>query len=98
MKKLLVFVTILVIMISNTFGFSLMNSMAGVHRGTPKINYYTSIEVKPGDSLWSISSQYAADTDLSTREYVKLVKKMNGITSDEIHAGSYLTVMYQVEE
>ena len=94
MKKLMILVAVLVMMISNTFGLTLMNSLAEEQTDRKPVNYYTSVEIRPGDSLWSISCTYAHDTGLSTQEYMDLLRRMNHMIDDRIHAGSYLTVMY----
>lgn len=56
--------------------------------------YYTSIEIKPGDSLWSIASEYCFDMDMSVNDYIQEIKTLNHLSSDAITSGQYLTVMY----
>ncbi len=55
---------------------------------------YTSITVKSGDSLWTIASDYAGFEFSDTREFVSEVKKLNHLSSDEIHAGEHLVIPY----
>lgn len=55
--------------------------------------YYTSVQIESGDSLWSIAECYCPE-DVEIRDYIKELKKMNGIKSDKIHTGNYLTVYY----
>lgn len=57
---------------------------------------YTSIEIKSGDSLWSIASEYMTDDYDSIQEYVRDIKSLNGLGSDEIHAGKFLLVPYYI--
>jgi cell division protein YceG involved in septum cleavage len=61
----------------------------------PSYKYYKSIEIEKGDTLWSIANDYS---DLghyeSTSEYIKEVRKINSLTSDNIIAGSYIIVPY----
>ena len=58
---------------------------------------YTSIEIRPGDSLWSIASEYMTDDYDSIQEYVRDIKSLNGLGSDEIHAGKFLLVPYYIQ-
>ena len=60
--------------------------------------YYTSIEIKPGDTLWSIADEYCHDMNLSVQDYIKEVKRLNHLSSDSITSGQYLTVMYVSSE
>ena len=56
--------------------------------------YYKSIEILAGDTLWEIAQEYrTADYD-SLHAYINELKAVNGLTSDEIQAGQYLTVIY----
>lgn len=56
--------------------------------------HYTSILIENGDSLWSIASRYASMTHMDVREYVEELKRINRLTTDRIHAGHYLIVVY----
>ncbi|GFI30911.1 MAG: LysM peptidoglycan-binding domain-containing protein [Lachnospiraceae bacterium] len=55
---------------------------------------YTSIEIRPGDSLWSIAAEYMTDDYDSVQEYVREIKRWNGLETDEIHAGRFLIIPY----
>ncbi len=53
---------------------------------------YTSVQVEPGDTLWSIAEKYAG---IDTRAFVSEVAEINGIVnSSSLRAGTYLTVFY----
>ena len=54
---------------------------------------YISIEVNSGDSLWSISGEYAESCGLDIREYVEKLKKINRLNSDKINEGMSLIVV-----
>lgn len=58
-----------------------------------KDNYYTSITIKQGDTLWSIANEYASDND-SVQKYVDKIKKINGLKDDNIQSGMKLVVVY----
>ena len=60
--------------------------------------YYTSIQVQPGDTLWSIAGKYALDSEVARQEYVDEVIRMNHLHGETIHAGDYLTIAYYSEE
>lgn len=55
--------------------------------------YYKSIEVACGDTLWNIAETYG-ENHSSTNNYIKEVKEINNLDSDDIHEGQYLTVVY----
>lgn len=59
---------------------------------------YTSIEIRPGDSLWSIASEHMTEEYESVRDYVKEIKSLNDLKSDEIHAGKFLLIPYYVHQ
>lgn len=60
--------------------------------------YYSSRLIEAGDTLWGIASELAPGTGLSVEEYIRELKTMNGLQSDTIHAGNYLTVSYYSAE
>ncbi|MGN0161236.1 MAG: LysM peptidoglycan-binding domain-containing protein [Lachnospiraceae bacterium] len=68
--------------------------MAGSEREEQVYTYYASIQIQPGDTLWSIANTYAPSTSLSVNEYIKEIKKMNCLNSDQITAEMYLSVFY----
>lgn len=57
----------------------------------------TSVEVKKGDTLWSIASDYITEEYRDINEYIKEIKASNGLVSDTIHTGSYLIVPYYAD-
>lgn len=56
--------------------------------------YYTSVEIKNGDTLWDIASKYITDEYSSLQEYVAEVKELNGLSSDNIRSGQSIVVPY----
>ncbi|MCD8222586.1 MAG: LysM peptidoglycan-binding domain-containing protein [Clostridiales bacterium] len=80
---------------SGFFGHSLLiNAHAEEKTDQNRSLYYTSVQLKKGDSLWNIAQNYADGTDFSTLEYMEELKRLNRLESENIHAGEYLTVMY----
>lgn len=57
---------------------------------------YTSLMIEEGDSLWSIAEANKPD-DVSVHEYIKHIKKINQLSTDDIHAGNFLTIYYYKE-
>lgn len=57
-----------------------------------RIKYYKSIEVQPGDSLWSIAKKYRTQEYPSIYAYIQDIYTMNGLTSERIQAGTYLMI------
>lgn len=94
MKKLFFLMAIMVMLGSSFFGRNLMNAMAEGPESLGNHKYYTSIEIQEGDSLWTIARQYSVKSGKATKDYVRELKKMNGLGEDTIHAGSFLTVFY----
>ena len=56
--------------------------------------YYTSVQVKQGDSLWSIASSYMTAECGEVSAYIDEIKELNHLSNDAIHAGEYLLVPY----
>ncbi|WOO37001.1 LysM peptidoglycan-binding domain-containing protein [Anaerocolumna sp. AGMB13020] len=56
-----------------------------------------SIQIEKGDTLWSIASQYITDDYSDMNEYIKEIKKTNGLTTDTIHEGKYLVIPYYAQ-
>lgn len=54
---------------------------------------YTSIIINSGDTLWDIANEYKPD-DMSSKEYIKEIKEINSLSSDNIHSGNYLMIYY----
>lgn len=64
-------------------------------REQPKrIQYVTSIEIQPGDSLWSIAEAYLSEEYQDIPKYVEEIKRCNRLYRDEIHAGQRLIIPY----
>ncbi len=74
--------------------FTMNLSAKEVHK---TYTYYTSIEIQDGDNLWDIADQYAT-ASISKQDYIKEVKELNNLSSDDIYEGQYLTVPYYSSE
>lgn len=97
MKKL--FVTILLILTcSAIFGKIFIRASYDEKEEPQGYKYYASIQIKEGDSLWSIAAEYAPSCAMDKETYVKELKAINKLHKDTIHAGQYLTIFYYSEE
>ncbi len=54
----------------------------------------TSIEIQPGDTLWSIAETYYTEECLDLRSYIDEIKKTNNMYDDKLVSGRYLIVPY----
>ncbi len=72
---------------------ALGSNLASAHDKAEQ-KFYKSIEIKEGDTLWGIAKEYRGDDYNSIYDYIDEVMSINGLTSDRIHAGQYLTVAY----
>lgn len=60
--------------------------------------YFTSIQIRPGDTLYSIASEYADEHYASVYAYMEEVCLTNHMLSEEISAGDYLVIPYYSTE
>lgn len=72
--------------------------LVSAHENTSVSVYYKSIEIQPGDTLWNIAEDTMTSEYDSTAEYVEVLKDMNNLSSDQIHAGSHLMIAYEASE
>ncbi len=98
MKKSFFFLWLGIIMGCAFLGIFFVNVMAEEPEMPKMVSYYTCIKIQPGDTIWSIAETYTQGTDISVEDYVQRIKQMNHLGEDTIHAGHYLTVMYQRPE
>lgn len=56
--------------------------------------YYTSVTVSSGDTLWSIADTYHTVECGDKRTYIREIKRLNHLATDDIHAGSSLVIPY----
>ena len=53
-----------------------------------------SVEIKKGDTLWSIAQKYYTHEYNSIDEYILEIKRSNRLVSDTIHAGQYIIIPF----
>lgn len=60
----------------------------------PYNKYYTSVRVEDGDTVWSIADRYITDSQVSKRDYVDEVCRLNSLTDGNVRSGDYIVVAY----
>lgn len=96
--KVIVVIAVTILISSGFFGHAALKTMAKESDSQTVYQYYKSIQIEKGDTLWSIAEEYRKSCSMDTYLYVEELKRMNGLTKDEIQAGNYLTVMYFSDE
>jgi len=72
--------------------FVLPERAASAGNNTGKTYTITSVQIEEGDSLWSLASEYYTEEFSSVSAYISEIKRMNGLSSDTLYAGSYLVI------
>lgn len=95
-KRLIVVISIIVVSLGILLGSSI-SAFASAREKAQLHKYYTSVQLRQGDSLWKLAREYAA-TDQSEQEFIDEVCEVNGISeSNTLHSGQYLVVPYYSE-
>ena len=94
-QKMMILLTItLFITISSVAYGTIFSTAKDPATDIPQYKYYKSITIEQGDSLWSIANEYRTDAYKSAQEYIDEVKQINGLSSETIHAGQHLLIVY----
>ena len=93
MKKYFVMLVLFVMVLSCFFGKTLVMASEEENQVVYE-RYYTDIEIEKGYTLWSIAKTYNKNSGMEIREYIREVKQMNRMVSDDIEAGESLTIVY----
>ena len=90
------FVVVLVLMVClTTFSGGILAHAQEREKTQPiYYKYYTSIQVKEGDTLWEIADRYLCGQGTSRDAYIQEIMQINGLKGDTIRTGQYLTVVY----
>lgn len=76
------------------FGSIFSSAQANAEESGIEYKYYKSIVIQEGDSLWSVAKEYQDDKYENTQEYIDELKELNNLSSDRIHEGQHLMVVY----
>ena len=63
-----------------------------------KYKYYTSYQVQPGDTLFSLAKKHITENQISVDDYVEEVKNINNISSGKITAGNNIIIIYYSDQ
>lgn len=88
---------ILLVVIFLTIIFATKTATAKRDNNSYRIKQIASVEIKKGDTLWSIASTYISDEYKDMNEYIEEIMISNRLSSDTVHAGSYIIVPYYVD-
>ena len=80
------------------FAFTLYSNRAAAENSQPVYTYYTSYEIQPGDTLWTIADQFMSPEFSDKAAFIDNLKAINHIGGDNITAGKYLIVQYSSYE
>lgn len=78
--------------------FAFPQKAAAADHSSVKTYQISSVQIEEGDSLWSLASEYYTEEFSSIREYISEIKRMNGLSSDILYAGSYILIPYYTAE
>lgn len=67
------------------------NSCRGKERRT---EYYRSVRICSGESLWEISNRYYSEEYKSMHLYMQKIMKLNNLLDEDIYSGEYLIIPY----
>lgn len=99
-QTILAIITLAIIIMCNIIFGEVFSSKAHGNAQEDPINYtyYKSVEIKSGDSLWSIAEKYMTEEYTSIHQYIEVLKQINALESNEIHDGKYIMVAYNDQE
>lgn len=83
----LIFVLVGIIMVLIVLLFTSQNSVAQADEMV--IETYRSEVIQPGETLWSLAEEYRLP-DMPIEEYIKEVRRINQMSSNELVSGEYL--------
>lgn len=86
--------TLIILISCISFGAFLVSAHEKTDAESAVYKYYKSIEIQPGDTLWTIAEDTITEEYDSVAEYVQVLKDMNRLGSDDIQAGQNLIIAY----
>ena len=75
-------------------GVYVVQATPGAQRNSEmiRVKCYKSIEVRPGDSLWSIAKEHKTAEYSSIYAYIEDIYQLNHLTSENLTAGTHLMI------
>jgi LysM repeat protein len=96
-KKRIWFIGAVVLMLVILFSVGFISKTVTAQRDTERTKRIASVEIRKGDTLWSIASDYISDEYDDMNDYINEIKDTNGMVSDEIHTGNFIIVPYYAD-
>lgn len=94
-KHLLMTIMTICLVVSFSLGIGSFLSNAGDRRSETSCKYYKSIMISSGDTLWTIAQDYIDREHYhSLPDYIREIKRLNGMKGDNINYGEHLIVPY----
>lgn len=98
-KRILIFCLTLIVMFCMGVVLGTLLARAEETEAEQMHKYYTNIQIRKGDTLWSIADEYMDDEHYKNRqEYILEVMRMNHMTDSRLTAGKRLIVPYYAEK
>lgn len=84
-----------VLVLGFTLSYHALLSQANTELVDVSYKYYTSVQIEPGDTLWTLADRYAdKEHYVSQDQYIAEVMSMNHLDDENIYAGNYLILPY----
>lgn len=84
----------LIVLAALLFAFIFFSTRVAAENSREAHTYYTSYEIEPGDTLWTIADKYMTVDSTDKAAFIANIKRLNHISSDNITAGNYLVIQY----
>lgn len=98
-RKLILAGIAVVLVLGFALSYHALLSHANTEIDDISYKYFTSVQIEPGDTLWSLADRYADQEHYSSRDqYIAEVMTMNHLSSEELSAGNYLILPYYSSE
>ncbi len=91
---LLVLITVVVTILTTIAIFRLTEQSVHADTTDEMTLCYTSVEIEPGDTLWSIAEESDLTGFSGKKEFIDAIERINNISGDNIHAGNALILPY----
>lgn len=89
----------IVLILSFALSYHALLSQANTKLEDVSYKYYTSVQIEPGDTLWTLADKFADERHYASQDqYIAEVMRMNHLTGENIWAGDYLILPYYSTE
>jgi len=97
-RNILWLIAALMLIVALSFAFGSILSVAKGGDDEASVKYYSSIELKYGETLTDIAMRYMDTQHYDSMDaYIKEVMKINHLKDDKIIAGQYIVVPYYAD-